>query len=1043
MGHKLRPGRGEGSVNEPVAVLRSIVRQAKAAAWRRLLLRGLIDAALGWVGLTAIAALCAGLTLRGDLAALGWTIAIAVGSAGLLALAIFEARRFGSDLGAARRIAAYRAPLGPTASPARAREHQLLRHELLGATELAATLDGAALGPHTGSPALAAHYIADVAARWCAEDVDPRCALAGPRWRTRMVTLLVLLLGLAAATSGPLIDGFGLLLARVDGRPPTPPEPVWSALRLRLEYPEHTQRPTRDVPNPSGALRVPAGTVIRVEMDARQPAAAARIVVTYDAEELSIAPPPEIAPFVAMDETGLQWSGAFTVRATGAWMVVLLDDEGDAIDDASRRSAALPLQEEPDRAPEIELLPLPESQQEVRETDRVELRFLARDDFGLRSAALVYQLPDGSSHRLPIAAPEGEQRRWRKRHDWDLSQIPVTERSEVLYWVEVRDNDPGLGLAPLVDPPGKLSRSATQRLLVRDDEAEHATNIVRLRDIRDLAVDLLAARMTSRAFLHTAPATEPEAPPPPPIPVRAALSRDLLHRSSQLLARLAEAIDALSMDALARERDVATLTEIHQRLAGLYRTELELHAKMPPRLEHRDPDGAAAALQRLHDHNREELTQLEDEIIRLDDLVDGQIIERLEGLVARLEATQRKLVELLEQLQAGDESVRAQIEQLEQRRREDVRRISEARAMLRKEVEAEFMNLDAFAVLERLQQQEQLSEMLRRGDVDQALEQARGELGEVQGLRDQVQERLGESEAGPELSPEERARMKLLRELSRLQDEQTNLRSQTRKLHERWREAVDERAAEGSEREAVEAEVQDLQQALEEINDARLGREARRGLDDAKDALERLEQLGQAEGASALELAEASERAARALQRATEGAEAGEQEGKEVRRARDRASRLSERLDRGLPAPEDVLSPEDLAELQRLGERQGGLRKQSRELLDDPMADQLPTPGRKAMRQADRGMERSADQLGRRRPGQAVDPESQAWQGLQDAIDSLRRGSPPPPPSAGGEASTETERDRSLRDALMEAMREDAPAGYDEPVQRYYEELLR
>lgn len=1028
-------------MSEPTEVLRGSLRRAKRAARRRVLLRVLVDAALGGTALTAIAALCAGLTLRGDLAAIGWVAGTSTGAVGLLVGALLELHRSGSDLGAARRIAKHSAPLGRPASPARARAHRLLRHELLGATELAETFDDAAPSPHRGSPRLAMDYIADVAHRLNASDVDLRWALPGPRWRARAVAFGVLLLGLAGASSGPLVDGLGLLLARVDGRPPTPPEPVWSDLRLRLEYPEHTQRPTREVPNPSGALRVPAGTVILIEMSAREPAAAGRVVVTYDAEELSAAPPPEVVPLVLMDEAGLQWSGAFTARATGAWTVVLLDDEGDAVDEASRRSAALPLQEEPDRAPEVELLPLPESQREVRETDRVEVRFVARDDFGLRTAELVYQLPDGTAHRLPIASPGEGQRRWRKRHDWDISQIPVTERSEVLYWIEVRDNDPGLGLSPLPDPPGKLSRSATQRLLVRDDEAEHASNIVRLRDIRDLAVDLLAARMTTRAFPRTT--AEPGAPAPPPVAVRAGLSRDLLHRGAQLLARLAEAIDALSMDALARERDVATLTSIHKRLAELHRTELELHAEMPPRSEHRDPDGTAAVLQRLLDHNRADITQLEDEIIRLDDLVDGQIIERLEGLIARLEATQRKLVELLEQLDAGDESVRPLIEQLEQRRREDVRRIAEARAMLRKEVEEEFMNLDAFAVLERMQQQEQLSELLRRGDVDQALERARGELGELQGLRDQVQERMGESEAGPELSPEERARMKLLRELSRLQDEQTNLRSQTRKLHERWREAVDEQAAAAGEREAAAAEAEVLRRALEEINDARLGREARRGLDDAKEALERLEQLGQKEQASALELAEAAEQTARALQRAADGAEASEQEGKQVRRARDRAGRLGERLERGLPAPEDVLAPEELAELQRLGERQGGLRKQSRELLDDPMADQLPAPGRKAMRQADRGMERSAERLDRRRPGQAVDPESEAWQGLQDAIDSLRRGSPPPPPPASGDASTETERDRSLRDALMEAMREDAPTGYDEPVQRYYEELLR
>lgn len=1028
-------------MTEPIARLRSILRQARVTARRRSLLRGLADLTLGVVVLTTIAALCAGLTLRGDVAAMGWGVAVALGAGGLLAHTLREAHRIGTDLRVARRIAAHPGPMGRPASIARARAQGMLRHELLGATELAASLEMAAPGPHAGSPRLAAQYIADVVQRLGAKDVDPRRALPGPRWRLRLLALAIVSGGVAAATTGPLVDGLGLLVARVDGRPPSPPEPVWSALRLRLEYPAHTQRPTRDVPNPSGALRVPAGTVVFVEMDALQPAAAVRVVVTHDAQELSEAPAPEIASLTPTDEAGLQWTGTFTVRSAGTWTVVLLDDEEDAVDDAGRRSAALPLQEEPDRPPEVELLPLPESQQEVRETDRVEVRFVARDDFGLTSAELVYQLPDGSSHRLPIPSPAGEQRRWRKRHDWDISQIPVTERSEVLYWIEVRDNDPGLGLVPLPDPPGKLSRSATQRLLVRDDEAEHAANVVRLRDIRDLAVDLLAARMTTRAFPRES--RDPMAAAPSPVAVRAALSRDLLHRSAQLLARLAEAIDALSMDALARERDVATLTAIHQRLTGLHRTELELHGQMPPRHEHRDPDGTAAVLVRLQAHNQAEVSQLEDEIIRLDDLVDGQIMERLEGLIARLEATQRKLVELLEQLHAGDESVRAQIEQLERRRREDVRRIAEARAMLRKEVEEEFMNLDAFEVLERMQQQEQLSEMLRRGEVDQALEQARGELGELQGLRDQVQEKMGESEAGPELSPESQARMKLLRELSRLQDEQTNLRSQTRKLHERWRDAVDERMAEDGEREAAATEVAALREALEEINDARLGREARRGLDDAKEALDRLEELGKAEQATALELAEAAEQAARALGQASEGAEASEREGKGVRRARERASRLRERLERGLPAPQDVLGADDLAELQRLGERQGGLRKQSRTLLDDPAADQLPAPGRKAMRQADRGMEQSAEQLGRRRPGQAVDPESEAWQGLQDAIDSLRRGPPPPPPAASGDASTETERDRSLRDALMEAMREDAPAGYDEPVQRYYEELLR
>jgi hypothetical protein len=62
---------------------------------------------------------------------------------------------------------------------------------------------------------------------------------------------------------------------------------------------------------------------------------------------------------------------------------------------------------------------------------------------------------------------------------------------------------------------------------------------------------------------------------------------------------------------------------------------------------------------------------------------------------------------------------------------------------------------------------------------------------------------------------------------------------------------------------------------------------------------------------------------------------------------------------------------------------------------------------------------------------------------LQQAIDSLRQSSPPPPPSGGGESSTEAERDRSLRDQVVEAMREGDRDGFDEDTKRYYEELLR
>lgn len=363
--------------------------------------------------------------------------------------------------------------------------------------------------------------------------------------------------------------------------------------------------------------------------------------------------------------------------------------------------------------------------------------------------------------------------------------------------------------------------------------------------------------------------------------------------------------------------------------------------------------------------------------------------------------------------------------------------------MLRKEVDEEFMNLDAFAVLQRMQEQEQIDEMIKRGEIDQALEQARGDLGGVQGLRDEVQRRLGERGEGPELSEEERQRMQLIRELSRLQDDEGTLRTQTKRLHEAWREAARGQKADPGDAKAAAETAEELREKLDEINDARLGRDARRGLEDAKDALEKLQAAGDKPDASALELAEAAEEAEAALQRAVEGSQEGEREGKSVRKAKAQAEKLRERLRAPLPSAGDVLPSDDLEELEALEERQRGLEKQAGELLQKSLSDPLPPEGRKAMRRAGRGMNDSSSELSGQRPGDAVGGQSRAWQGLQEAIDSLRRGSPPPPPRAAGDASTEAERDRSLRDELMDAMREQAPEGYDEPVKRYYEELLR
>jgi hypothetical protein len=436
------------------------------------------------------------------------------------------------------------------------------------------------------------------------------------------------------------------------------------------------------------------------------------------------------------------------------------------------------------------------------------------------------------------------------------------------------------------------------------------------------------------------------------------MARDILSRNGQLLAMLAETIDALSMDTLTNERDVATLTDIHRRLLELHRTELSLHEKMAPGRELTDPDAVETTLTSLGKHNAKQLSQLEDEIIRLDDLVDAQIIAHLETLVARLQASQQKLVEKLEQLAAGDESVRPEIEQLEQRIRADMQRVSQARAQLSKELGDEWMNLDAFKAMEARMRSEALLEQLRNGDVDGALQQAREQLEQIRSLRDRMQQ-TGAQEQGPALSEEDRQRMKMLRELSRLQDEQTGLRSETRRLEQQWRDAIDAQQADDQTREQTREQAKQLRERLAAIDDSNLSRDARTAWEDAREALEQLEAASQAaqpgqslEQASQLELFDAAQKAASALERAQRGSKPGEAEAAALRELSKRAQRLRDGLREPLPDPDEVLDSEQTKRLSELAQRQRSLRERSDRLLDDPAAQILPEPGRAAM---DRG----------------------------------------------------------------------------------------
>ncbi len=285
--------------------------------------------------------------------------------------------------------------------------------------------------------------------------------------------------------------------------------------------------------------------------------------------------------------------------------------------------------------------------------------------------------------------------------------------------------------------------------------------------------------------------------------------------------------------------------------------------------------------------------------------------------------------------------------------------------------------------------------------------------------------------------------MELLRELSRIQDDEVGLRSETRGLHEEWRQRAQALPLPRELAKSAAHKAGALRRELDAINDARLGREGRRALEDAREQLQQLEGEAATDPARALQSFEAAQRATQALQRASAGTGAGSSERRTLDRVGEQASRLSSQLGGSLPAPDAGLAPSQPPRFQAAQRRQAGLRERTQQLLQGTEASELSEGGRQALRAAMEGMQSSAGALGQHRGSPALDAQSETIAALQRALDSLRDTSPSAGPAAHTESSTETERDRSLRDELMDAMQEGAPSGFDREVERYYEELLR
>ncbi len=93
----------------------------------------------------------------------------------------------------------------------------------------------------------------------------------------------------------------------------------------------------------------------------------------------------------------------------------------------------------PDGFPIVELL-RPVEDMEINGDETLTLEFTSRDDFGVQEVVLIAKV-DGREERSSLHKGENRKLLPRERYHWDVGKLRLREGSEVLYHLEVLDND--------------------------------------------------------------------------------------------------------------------------------------------------------------------------------------------------------------------------------------------------------------------------------------------------------------------------------------------------------------------------------------------------------------------------------------------------------------------------------------------------------------------------------------------------------------------------------------------------------------------------
>jgi myosin heavy subunit len=500
-----------------------------------------------------------------------------------------------------------------------------------------------------------------------------------------------------------------------------------------------------------------------------------------------------------------------------------------------------------------------------------------------------------------------------------------------------------------------------------------------------------------------------------------------------------------------------------------------------------------------------EIAEEEKDILYLEDLLDRARLDAMQELGKELAASRRELARLAEKLRkAPDEETKRQVLAEVERLRERIQDLMQRMAEMAKGIRDEHLNEEAVANVER--QQDLLSQLsdiqrkLQSGKIDDALKQL-DQLGqELDQLEKNLSQKADREQSG-QYAEEAQKLSQAAQKLKQLEARERDLQKRTAQVRNEARAQAQKRFDQKGGKELLKKlrdKVEEARKGIKEI-DPKLAE--RLGLEDMLEAADsRVGDLRRAlESGDLDEAQDQAERAVRATQ-TLQGRLAMEQQlsqrypgfardPESVKKGLSGAAsavpplqEVSQALQQLLPRDGQSMTPQQLQQLLDQEREQREISEQLQQARDQlsEVGKRVPIFGpqhEQMLQEAQDGMGRAQERLGRGEPRGAQAGEEQALEKLQQFQQAMQqmaknqgggKGGQGPrmpmpwgEPQGDGEGDQEGESDsmrhdrveipdaeasrgpQEFRKELLDAMKQQAPKKYEERVKQYYEELVK